>query len=713
MRNKYDVIIAGAGPAGTETAYWLKKGGATVLIIEKKCRRREKPCGGAIPVGEIIEFGMPPAHVIERKVKKALIFSSFSKSLEVEVEKEIPGITVRRSKYDSFLQERAGTEIIDNAKILKIEENKKSVKILFEKEGKVWETEGEYFINAGGVLSDIPGILNIPSFKLSSLGITLQYWIKTQEYEKNTIEFFYFPKKLGEGYIWVFPRKDHVVSGIGVSYKSLKEKNISLKKIIKDFLSKRFHKFKIFRKEGGFVPLELRERLRYQRILFVGDAAGLCNIIHGGGIYQARKSGKIAAEAIINQKIKHYEENIREYFEEYERKWDRKLKPFFTDESLFEAFIGYAKKNQNKIKNAISIILGAHKPHKIAYEIIEKESFKMITEELDNLIKDYREIIDKNLSQIFRKENRVFKVAREILLRKGRRLRAVLVLLACEAVGGNIKDAIPVALAYELSHTASLVHDDIIDNGRMRRGDETIHVKYGIATAITVGDALLIKAFNMLSLYRNNHKVEKERIIELIDTGCEGGLRASVGELEDFDFDIELLENTGIKRYLDIAKKKTASLIETATQAGAIIGKGTKEEINFLKLYGRNLGIAFQIYDDTKDLLAPETVTLKSRFSDIREARLTPQLVYAYYKSSSEDRNFITKILKKPNSSEEEITKVIDIYRKTKAFEFSQRLAGIFLKRAKSYLLKIKESKARKILEKITDILGYWTYLGN
>lgn len=730
IKKVYDVVVVGAGPAGSEASFQLIKKGFKVAVIEKQRLDREKPCGGAIQLGEIVEFGMPPKEVVEREIKRANIYGPNGAKISLATEKEgISAITVQRSKYDKFLQERArGAHFFELTEIKDIKKNKEGFEILVKKE----DVESSLFANvllhaAGANARELENLLGIAPQPPEEKGITIQFWMKISLSEldrffKDLVEFYYYPRDIGEGYFWIFPRGKILVTGLGVAYKSIKEKGLHLKKLLHGFIEERFLKLGIknyqkIREEAGEVPLKLRERVAYSGLLLLGDAAGVANSIHGGGIYQARKSAVIAAEVVEEyfknqENIENYEERLRDHFETYEKKWDRKLKPFFLKEKLLLNLIDYAKEDNSAIKEAFSIILGSHLSHERAYKILESQMFSLVTERLDELIKDYKADVENGLKQLFKDNSQLSIMAREILLRKGRRLRAVLVLLSGEVLGASREELLPVALAYELSHTASLVHDDIIDDGYLRRGGEALHKKYGIGNAISVGDALLIKAFEMLSAYKLNNKVSKRILINLIKTGCEGGLRASHGEIMDVNFSLLLLPKIGIKYYIDLVKAKTGALIEAATKAGAVLANALPEEVKAFSLYGKNLGVAFQIYDDAKDLLAPQEVSLKTQYNDIMKAKLTPQLIYTFKKANSEERKRIINILSNGRPSRKEVDEILALYQRYNAIMFSQKLARIFLARARNAIKDIKENKAKQILIGILDVLGYWTEFG-
>ena len=176
-----------------------------------------------------------------------------------------------------------------------------------------------------------------------------------------------------------------------------------------------------------------------------------------------------------------------------------------------------------------------------------------------------------------------------ILNTKGKYLRPTLVLLSAHSIGANPKDYIDLAAAAELLHTSSLVHDDIIDGDKTRRGVPAVHVKYGTEAAILGGDALISKAIQLSSAYGK----------QVMDSMANAALEMCAGELLDYSFYKER-KTPDIDEYLEIARLKSASLIGASCSAVPIHmkDKGAKEFYSF----GLNFGIAFQIKDDISDI---------------------------------------------------------------------------------------------------------------
>lgn len=720
-----DVVIIGAGPAGAEAAYNLSESGLRVVVLEKLSLDREKPCGGAIQTGELLEFGTPPPLIIEREVREARIFGPNGSFLSIStIHSEQSGITVKRSAYDSWLQSRASNaQFIEKAGIVSILKNKGVWNVVVDTPLGNTGVETPILIHAAGAnASHLESRLDLTPLSNKGMGITCQFWLdagqeKLDRAFKNSIEFHFLPHRVPEGYFWLFPKKDVLVAGVGTTIDIIRAKRISLKNELEAFLKENLERLglsglSVIRQDGGKMPMRLRRPLYGDGFLVVGDAAGVGSILHGGGIYQARKSAVLASEAIKGYfsgevgTLSGYEERVHDYFNERERRWDLRLKPFLTDENLVKLILDRGR-SDSTIREGLGILLSSTEGHRKSYELVEEASFGLIAEELDSIIREEKELIDKGLKELFKEDSELHRMANEVLLHGGKRLRAVLVLLAGQALGAELNDLLPVAMAYEVSHTASLVHDDIIDGGEWRRGAETLHRRYGIGHAITAGDALLIKGFEMMSSYEANAGVDKARVIKLIKVGCRSGLEASEGEVRDINFSPEEIESKSLEDYIELIRMKTGALLEAATEAGAILANASQENVKAMREFGKNLGIAFQIYDDAKDLLASSTVSLKSRFTDIKKGKLTAQLIHTMNSASSEDRKRLLHLLSLGTT--ESAHEILDLYRRYDALGYNQKLSREYLERALQTVNFIPSNPFLEKLKDIVRVLGYWT----
>jgi len=197
----------------------------------------------------------------------------------------------------------------------------------------------------------------------------------------------------------------------------------------------------------------------------------------------------------------------------------------------------------------------------------------------------------------------------------GKRLRPVLTLMSAEIFGQDHSEALDAALAIEVFHNFSLVHDDIMDDAPLRRGKSTVHEKWDINTGILSGDAMLISAYQLLENYKG------ETFRKLIHLFSKTAMEVCVGQQHDIDF--ETRDDVTIAEYLSMIECKTAVLVATALQMGAIIAEANEEEQNKIYEFGKNLGIAFQLQDDYLDAFGDPKTFGKRVGGDIIENKKT------------------------------------------------------------------------------------------
>lgn len=196
-----------------------------------------------------------------------------------------------------------------------------------------------------------------------------------------------------------------------------------------------------------------------------------------------------------------------------------------------------------------------------------------------------------------------------------KKIRPLLSVFCCEAVGGNKEDAIPAATAIELFHDFTLIHDDIMDQDEMRRGKPTIHMKWDSGTAILVGDALIGLSFQQLI------KSPQKYLDQVVKIFSEALVKVCEGQALDKSF--ETAPHVNLENYLDMIAKKTAWLFKVSCEIGAILGSGSSKRVEELAQYGYNLGLAFQIQDDLLDFVADETKLGKKIGSDFKMDKKT------------------------------------------------------------------------------------------
>jgi len=197
----------------------------------------------------------------------------------------------------------------------------------------------------------------------------------------------------------------------------------------------------------------------------------------------------------------------------------------------------------------------------------------------------------------------------------GKRIRPRLALLGALAVGGAEEKVLPAALALEVFHNFTLLHDDVMDKAEVRRGRPTVHIKWNENTAILSGDQMLIEAYKLLGNVPGNKLAGVLRLFNKMATEvCEG---------QQLDVDYEQQEHVTIADYMKMIRLKTSVLLATALQIGAYIADGTEAEQQALYEYGINLGLAFQIQDDYLDCFGDPATFGKAIGGDIREGKKT------------------------------------------------------------------------------------------
>lgn len=225
--------------------------------------------------------------------------------------------------------------------------------------------------------------------------------------------------------------------------------------------------------------------------------------------------------------------------------------------------------------------------------------------------------------------SRIIKAMKYSLSAGGKRLRPILCIAAAETVGGDAKRVLPAACALEMIHTYSLIHDDLpaMDDDELRRGKPTSHIAFDEATAILAGDALLTLAFEILSSIdpmQEKYAVDWLRVIRIISTaaGYEGLIE---GQIRDLDAEGQHLSLDELKKMHSL---KTGALIEASICSGAILTNATSEQIEKLRIYAENIGLAFQVTDDILNVEGDPAVMGKSVGTDAnREKSTYPSLL--------------------------------------------------------------------------------------
>ena len=303
--------------------------------------------------------------------------------------------------------------------------------------------------------------------------------------------------------------------------------------------------------------------------------------------------------------------------------------------------------------------------------------------------------IEKKLKLFTRSSNPIISEISSYLFQKaGKRVRPALLVLWSKHFDYKGKEHILMAALVETIHTASLIHDDIIDKSDLRRGRETVHAKWGPNITVLLGDYLYIKALN-LSLSSNYGKI----IQILTDISSQ----MIEGELDEYYMSGNL--NVKEEEYLDILNKKTASLFSASCQIGGILGNASIEEENSLIEFGKNIGISFQIIDDLLDFTGDEKTLGKPILSDLNEGRITLPLIYTLNHDGSSNRNRIYDLLRKDNPGINCQKEILDIVKSNGALDYTYNKATQFSLKSKEIINSFSQSSYLDALAIIPDFI--------
>ncbi len=310
-------------------------------------------------------------------------------------------------------------------------------------------------------------------------------------------------------------------------------------------------------------------------------------------------------------------------------------------------------------------------------------------------ITEYQDLISRHFESIkYQKEpNNLYEPIRYILSLGGKRLRPVLTLMATEVFDVDCQKALAAATAVEVFHNFSLIHDDIMDDAPLRRGNETVHEKWNINTGILSGDAMLILAYQYFEAYEP--KIFQELAKLFSKTALE------VCEGQQYDVDFETRDDVTIPEYLKMIEYKTAVLVAAAMKMGAIVAETTEENKNLIYDFGLNLGLAFQLQDDYLDAFGnPETFG-KQVGGDIIENKKT----YLYLKamefaSVNEKEQLLHLFSFQSTDNTDKINSVKGIFNQTGASAATQKAIENFTFKALETLAKMNIGNDKKAILK-------------
>lgn len=293
---------------------------------------------------------------------------------------------------------------------------------------------------------------------------------------------------------------------------------------------------------------------------------------------------------------------------------------------------------------------------------------KLIEQDLEKLELSIQKLVTTRVS--FIKE-----IVTYIIRSGGKRVRPILLILSARLSGHTEDLPIPYAAIVEFIHTATLLHDDVVDNAQTRRGNSTVNTVWGNESSVLVGDFLYSKSFEIMAEHGNH---------DIMRTISKATTALSEGEI------LELLKTSDVEtteeEYFEVIGNKTAVLFSAACEIGALLGTTSDEQRIALRNFGYDLGIAFQLKDDILDYTSYDAILGKNVGIDLKEGKVTLPLIYALKTANERDKAFAKKILDKPTMTQRDFERVRRIIVNHGGIEYTSEMATRHISAAKDYL---------------------------
>lgn len=315
-----------------------------------------------------------------------------------------------------------------------------------------------------------------------------------------------------------------------------------------------------------------------------------------------------------------------------------------------------------------------------------------------NEIRDDLRIVEKELQSIVKTPDLLLtETSAHLLNAGGKRLRPAFALLAGKIYRYNLQQLLPLAVALELIHMATLVHDDVIDSSYTRRGIPTVKANWGDRISIYTGDYLLAQSLVLIA------KCENAEIARVL---ADVSVKMTEGEIQQIVTTFDTAQ--GVRDYFFRIKRKTALLISASCELGAIACGAPQQYVQALSRYGYSLGMAFQITDDILDLTADQKELGKPIGSDLRQGIITLPVIYALQKAAGAKR--LAEIIAIKAKKEGEVLEAVEIIKDCGAVDFSFGVSNRYLAKAKQQLKFLPDGKTKKSLGMIADFINVRRY---
>jgi len=308
----------------------------------------------------------------------------------------------------------------------------------------------------------------------------------------------------------------------------------------------------------------------------------------------------------------------------------------------------------------------------------------------DDLRKVEREISLESMGSV----SAVTNIGKYLSSNAGKRLRPILLLLSCKLFGKTGDDAISLGTIVEMIHTATLVHDDIIDAAETRRGKPTANVVWGNHTSVLAGDWLYMQAFQIALRLRNFHLLDI--LITLTQAMVEGELLQleRIGKIAVSEAD-----------YMELVDRKTASLFSACSRLGALAGGADEPGEQKLGDFAWNLGIAFQLVDDILDFTAREKTLGKPVGSDLREGKVTLPLIYALEEATPDEKRMVETVLRENSYDTVPVSQIRQLLERRHGIQRAKQRAQSFAEKARTLIGEFPDSPYQRALFAVTELV--------
>ncbi|WP_456369916.1 polyprenyl synthetase family protein [Geoglobus sp.] len=313
---------------------------------------------------------------------------------------------------------------------------------------------------------------------------------------------------------------------------------------------------------------------------------------------------------------------------------------------------------------------------------------------ISEVIREKAELVNREIERILsvKEPEGLYRATRHYLKAGGKRLRPVITLIAAEALGKDSRKALPAGIAIETIHNFTLIHDDIMDEDEMRRGVKTVHILYGVPTAILAGDTLYAEAFEILAM----SDAEPQNVVRAVRSLARVCVEICEGQYMDMSF--EERAEVSEEEYIEMVRKKTGVLIGISASIPAILFGEDRKVEEALWNYGIYSGIGFQIHDDLLDITGRDKIG-KDWGSDIVEGKKTLIVIKAF------EQGVELETFGKGKASSEELERDINRLFDCGAVDYAKKKAREYIELAKSQLDVLDDTPARSYLLELADYL--------